>query len=214
MKQSARDYRMSAKERLSGNWGPAIGAFVVFGLLIGALSSTGAGYIILFGSIYVGYATLLTRFLRSGKIDFNDLFAPFKKDFLNTLVFGVLYTIFLTLWIMLFVIPGIIKAYSYSMAPYILADYPDISGIDAITASRKLMKGKKGRLFCLDLSFIGWVILSALTLGILTLWVGPWMDTAHTEFYESIKDEVPALIGRTEPSAEAAEAPADGSVEA
>ena len=204
---------MSAKEKLSGNWGPAIGAFVVFGLLIGALSTTGAGYIILFGSIYIGYATLLTRFFRNGKIDFNDLFSAFKKDFLNTLVFGILYSIFLTLWIMLFVIPGIVKVYSYSMAPYILADYPELSGIDAITASRKLMKGKKGRLFCLDLSFIGWIILSALTCGILTLWVGPWMDAAHTDFYESIKDEVPAIIGRAAPIEKTVEAPAEESTE-
>jgi len=89
------------------------------------------------------------------------------------------------------------------MAPYILADNPELSGNDAITASRKLMDGKKARLFCLDFSFIGWIILSVLTFGILFLWVGPWMEAARADFYESIKDEVPALIGKAAPAAEA-----------
>lgn len=214
MKPTAKDYRIAAKEKLSGNWGPAMGAFVIFGLLVGALCSTGAGYILLFGSLYVGYAILLTRFIRNGKVDLNDLFVSFKKDFLNTLVFGILYNLFLTLWTMLFVIPGIVKGYSYSMAHYILADNPELSGIDAINASRKLMKGKKGRLFCLDFSFIGWIILSALTFGILTLWVGPWMDAAHTEFYESIKEEVLALIGKAAPVETALKEPSEESTEA
>lgn len=203
IKPSAKDYRVAAKAQLSGNWGPAVGAFVVFGLLMGVLSYTGVGSLILFGAMMVGYVTLWTGLFRNGKIEFSDLFSGFKSDFVNTLIFGLLYNIFITLWTMLFFIPGIVKSYSYAMAPYILADNPELSGNDAITASRKLMNGKKGRLFCLDFSFIGWIILSVFTFGILVLWVGPWMEAARADFYESIKDEVPALIGK------AVEAPAE-----
>jgi len=204
---------MSAKAALSGNWGPAIGACVVFVLLLVVIAWTGVGSLILYGAMVVGFATLWVGLFRAGKIDFSNLFAGFKKDFVNTLVFGLLYQIFTTLWMMLFVIPGFIKIYSYAMAPYILADNPELSGNDAITASRKLMDGKKARLFCLDFSFIGWIILSMFTFGILLLWIEPWMQAARADFYESIKDEVPALIGKAveAPAAEEAveEAPAE-----
>lgn len=213
MKASAKDYRMSAKEKLSGNWGSAIGAYVVFMLLLMVVAYTGIGSLILYGAMVVGFSALWIGLFRNGKIDFADLFSGFKKDFVNTLIFGLLYQIFITLWSMLFIIPGIVKMYSYSMAPYILADNPELSGNDAITASCKLMDGKKARLFCLDFSFIGWIILSVLTFGILLLWIEPWMYAARADFYESIKDEVPALIGKTveAPAAEEAaeETPAE-----
>lgn len=202
MKPSAKDYRVASKAKLSGNWGSAVGAYIVFALLMGIISSTGVGSLILYGAMIIGYAALWVNLSRNGKIDFYDLFNGFKNDFVNTLIFGLLYQIFIALWSMLFVIPGFVKIYSYSMAPYILADYPELSGNDAITASRKLMNGKKARLFGLDFSYIGWIILSALTFGILFLWVGPWMEAAHADFYESIKDEVPALIGKAAPAEE------------
>ena len=78
------------------------------------------------------------------------------------------------------------------MAPYILADNPEMDGKAALDASKKLMYGKKGRLFCLHLSFIGWIILSAFTFGILYIcYVGPYIKAAEAAFYESIKYEVP-----------------------
>ena len=216
MKPSAKDYRMSAKAALSGNWGPSIGAYVLFALFLMIAGYTGVGSIILYGALIVGFSAIWLGLFRNGKIDFTDLFVGFKKDFINTLVFGLLYEIFITLWTMLFIIPGIVKSYSYSMAPYILADYPELSGNDAITASRKLMDGKKARLFCLDFSYIGWIILSLFTFGILLLWVYPWMYAARTDFYESIKDEVPALIGKAveEPAGAAEEVASDENTDA
>ena len=80
------------------------------------------------------------------------------------------------------------------MAPYILMDHPEMTGGEAITASKNLMKGKKWKLFCLEFSFIGWILLSILTFGILLLWIEPWMQAAMAAFYESIKDEVPGEI--------------------
>lgn len=96
--------------------------------------------------------------------------------------------LFIFLWSLLFIIPGIIKAYSYRMVPYILADDPSIGGKDAITASRQMMDGHKWNTFVLDLSFIGWGILSVLTLGILGIfYVHPYKASTDAELYETLK---------------------------
>ena len=93
----------------------------------------------------------------------------------------------MALWSLLFVIPGIIATYSYSMSFYILRDNPDMDANAARKASIEMMKGNKWKLFCLELSFIGWMLLSMLTFGILLLWVGPYMETAKAAFYEELK---------------------------
>ena len=98
--------------------------------------------------------------------------------------------LFVFLWSLLFVIPGIIKAYSYRMVPYILAEDPEISGRDAITLSRQMMDGQKWNTFVLDLSFIGWDLLSALTGGLLGLfYVNPYKHATGAELYQVLKDQ-------------------------
>lgn len=87
----------------------------------------------------------------------------------------VLRDVFIFLWSLLFLIPGVIKHYSYRMVPYILADDPEIGAMDAITLSRQMMDGHKWNTFVLDLSFLGWDLLSALTLGLLgVFYVNPY----------------------------------------
>ena len=88
---------------------------------------------------------------------------------------------------LLFIIPGIIKAFSYAMTPYILEENPELSANDAIDHSRAMMKGHKFDLFWLYLSFIGWFILCILTLGIGFLWLTPYMETSVAAFYEDVK---------------------------
>ncbi len=96
--------------------------------------------------------------------------------------------LFLFLWGLLFIIPGIIKSYSYRMVPYILAEDPNISGKDAITLSRQMMDGQKWNTFVLDLSFIGWYLLSVLTLGILGIfYVKPYKCSTDAELYQTLK---------------------------
>ena len=75
------------------------------------------------------------------------------------------------------------------MVPYILRDHPEMTATEAINRSREIMNGRKWNLFCLQFSFIGWILLCGLTFGILTLWVYPYMQQAEANFYESIKDE-------------------------
>ena len=101
----------------------------------------------------------------------------------------LLVQIYIMLWTLLFYIPGIVKSYSYAMTPYILLDKPELSATDAITESRKMMNGHKMELFILDLSFIGWILLSLLTCGILFLYVAPYMQAARAEFYRTLKGD-------------------------
>lgn len=90
------------------------------------------------------------------------------------------------LWSLLFIIPGIIAAYSYAMTGYILAEDPELTAGEAISRSKEMMSGNRFRLFCLQFSFIGWEILSALTLGIGNLWLRPYKQAAVAAFYREI----------------------------
>lgn len=93
-------------------------------------------------------------------------------------------------WTLLFIIPGIIKSFSYMMVPYILAENPDISHDRAFQISKEMMNGHKWDAFVLGLSFIGWQILTTITFGIVgVLWTGPYMDATYAEFYTAIKAE-------------------------
>ena len=94
--------------------------------------------------------------------------------------------IFVFLWSLLFVIPGIIGSFRYAMAPYILRDNPGMTPSEALKRSKEMMVGNKWRLFCLQFSFIGWLILSALTFGVLSLWVIPYMGMSQALFYEEL----------------------------
>lgn len=115
-----------------------------------------------------------------------------KKYFLRVLLIYVISTIFITLWSLLFIIPGIIKSYAYSQAYLIYKDRSKqlsnekISSLDCITESKNLMKGHKWRLFVLDLSFIGWGILSVLSLGIGLIWLLPYQNATKVAFYEDL----------------------------
>lgn len=98
--------------------------------------------------------------------------------------------LFLFLWCLLCIIPGVIKTYSYRMVPYILADDPAIGARDAITLSRRMMNGHKWNAFVLDLSFLGWDILSALTLGLLGIfYVNPYQYSTYAELYQALKNQ-------------------------
>ena len=98
----------------------------------------------------------------------------------------VLRSIFVWLWSLLLVIPGIIAIYRYAMMPYLMAEFPDLGALDAMRESKRLMQGNKWRLFCLELSFIGWYLLSILTLGIGLLWLLPYVSASRAAFYLEI----------------------------
>jgi len=114
-----------------------------------------------------------------------DGFSQYVRITLAELLKGI----YVLLWLFLFIIPGFVKSYSYAMTEFILKDNPEISGEDAICLSMKMMQGHKMQLFLLDLSMIGWLILSFLTLGIGFLFLVPYNYSAHAHFYEDLKAE-------------------------
>ena len=118
-----------------------------------------------------------------------NMFSVATKNYLHKVWGMFLMIIFIMLWSLLLVIPGIIKAYSYAMTPYILEEHPELSANAAIDRSRAMMKGHKFDLFWLQLSFIGWGILAVVTCGIGFFWLAPYMDTAQAAFYRDLKDE-------------------------
>lgn len=110
---------------------------------------------------------------------FSDFWAAFKVTFLTGL-----YTF---LWSLLFVIPGIIKAFSYSMAMYVLAENKGMSARECIKASKAMTDGHKWELFVLDLSFFGWALLVTITFGIASIWVAPYIQATFANVYNELK---------------------------
>lgn len=144
--------------------------------------------VIIGGAITLGYVKFNLDLINGNRPQFGDLFSQFDR-FGQAFLMQLLRSIFITLWTLLFIIPGIIAMYRYAMAPYILYENPHMTALEAISESKELMNGNKWRLFCLNFSFIGWVILSILTLGIGLLWLVPYQEAAYASFYQEIKEE-------------------------
>ncbi len=126
--------------------------------------------IIVSGPARLGYATFNLKLVDREKPTFLELFKQFRR-FGEGFWMNLLTGIYISLWSMLFVIPGIVKTYSYAMTPYILAENPGMLVNDAITKSRQIMDGHKSRLFCLELSFIGWKLLCAAPMVIVSIYL-------------------------------------------
>ena len=165
-----------AKKILAGSILPGVGALVVTGPMLYAQK----------------YAFLAQA--REGRgIDLNDLFRGFRDDFGGTLLISLLSGLFIFLWSLLLFIPGIVKAYAYSMVYYVKADHPEYGWRECLDESQRLMTGHKWEKFVLDLSFIGWGIVGSLCLGVGTLWVMTYMAATEAQYYEYLTS------GRTSP---------------
>lgn len=176
--------------KIFGNlWMTALLVCLIFTLLeyaAGALIP-GIGAIIITGPICYGVGRLfLNQRRHGGTMNIGEIFKGFTEDFGQNFLIGLMTAIFTALWSLLLVVPGIVKAYAYSMAYYIKVDHPDYSWKECINASREMMDGHKWELFVLDLSFIGWYIVGALVLGVGVLWVMPYHEATHAIFYEQI----------------------------
>lgn len=190
----AKDYRQSAWKSLSGKWGVCVLAYLIFDLISAACA--GGSYIgigaviglIIMGPMMVGMSIVALNVARDKEVEVGMLFKGFN-DFTRSLVLYITNNIFIGLWALLFIIPGIIKTFSYSMSYYILIDNPNMSANEARKKSMEMMKGNKWRLFCLQFSFIGWFLLSLLTFGILMFWVAPYLEVAKAKFYLSLLPE-------------------------
>ena len=194
------------KQKIRSIWGfknsiMATLAFLLYTIVTIVLSVTGIGAIVA-PVLGIGYASLWLNMVRNdGKVEFKRIFTDSFSNVLKKWVLNFLIALFTGLWSLLLIIPGIVKAYSYAMAPYIMLDNPEISAMDAIKQSQKMMSGYKKKLFFLDLSFLPACLLAPLTLGILYLDIIPRRAASHAAFYEELKK-----VTAEAPAQEAAEA--------
>lgn len=141
--------------------------------------------------LMIGTYWVFLDLVRGKNVRIEDLFTLFSnlKLYGKTLGLTILTSILLLLWSLLLIIPGIIKTLSYSQVYYIFKDHPEYSINEIITESRKLMNGYKWKYFLLNLSFIGWGLLSILTVFIGFLWLIPYMNTSYATFYQQLTSE-------------------------
>lgn len=186
-----------AKKQLGGsifteNW--LIMVLIVF--IADALSTAIAGIpaigaiiaIIVAGPLAYGKSYVFLKQSKDGqKADIGELFKGFQDELSGNILLGFMQALFIFLWMLLLIIPGIVKAYSYSMSFYIKNDNPEYTWKQCIDTSKKMMNGHKAELFVLDLSFIGWAIVGALCLGVGTLWVMAYKEAAYSQFYLELK---------------------------
>ena len=198
---SITNYKNRALSALENKWGNFVAITFVYGFIIGItqvlsgdkdssaiLHLIGLVLFILALPLTWGYQTLFLGAVRGGEATAKDMFEGYNKElFSRVLTTTLLYYVYVFLWSLLLLIPGCIKSYSYAMTPYILKDNPEMKNNAAIEESMRMMDGHKLELFLLDLSFIGWAILSILTCCIGFLWLVPYMNMARVNFYEDLK---------------------------
>ena len=140
-----------------------------------------------------GLTVSLLRNHREESVDLENLFDGFRGG-RYTRVFCAIFLVnlFTFLWALLLIIPGIMKAFSYALTPYILLDEPELTAKQAISRSCEIMQGRRWKLFCLYFSFIGWGILCLLTFGIGFLWLAPYINASIAAFYEDARAEYEA----------------------
>ena len=138
-------------------------------------------------TVKVGHAKFYLDLLDAYPPSIGTLFSYFRR-WGTAVLTELLKLVIIIFGVILFFVPGIIAAYSLSMTPYIIAENDGIKVIDAMKESHRIMRGNRFRLFCLHISFIGWILLSIITLGIGFLWVNPYLNAACTDFYRSITD--------------------------
>ena len=132
-----------------------------------------------------GFSIYCMNICQFRKAGFGNLFDGFAI-FFKVLGLYILMIIFIWLWSILLIIPGIIAAYRYRMALYIMIDNPQLSALECIKASKQMMNGRKGELFVLDLSFLGWYLLALFPL--VTIWVTPYTSVTEVNFYLALRD--------------------------
>jgi len=183
-----REIRAAARKALSGHWSQPVLTTLVFTLITGAAASIPLAGLLVVCPLEFGFMLCFLRMMRGEDSSemVGDQFKVFNQygRYLGGSLLVFLYTF---LWSLLLIVPGIIKSYAYSMTPYVMNDHPEMDSDECIHESRMMMQGYKWKLFCMDLSFIGWALLCILTLGIGFLWLQPYIENSHAKFYDELK---------------------------
>ncbi len=196
------ELKQAAKAQIKGN----IGMLFVITLLIGVIAGAASmllnlipggslvASIVITPALTLSLVRVYLNLLKGQKPAVGDTFTGFD-DFWSAFKVQFLVGIFTFLWALLFVIPGIIKSYSYSMSTYILAENKGKPALECISESKQMTNGYKMDLFVLNLSFIGWMLLCGLTLGIAYIWVGPYMTATYANAYNLLKSgKTPSIV--------------------
>ena len=204
----SKELRRESRYALRGHWTNAVLCTLVYFIIVGICSafssydglplSTNA----LLGMIGCALTILITlplsfgyevAFLRHvrGEEDDELVVRPFQafKSYGRYLGTSLLMALFVFLWSLLLIVPGIIKAYSYAMTPFIMVDHPELDADDCIEKSKAMMKGYKWDYFVFCLSFIGWGLLVLPTCGLILIWLVPYMTVAETIYYDRLKEK-------------------------
>lgn len=193
------DLKQQAKAQMQGKLGSFILVLVVYVVVVFAISMVSGllnlvipvlGMIMVYvltPPLMIGYTAVFLNASYGDKPNVSTLFDGYKKCFGRSILLYILMLVFTCLWCLLLIIPGIIKAYAYSMAFYVMADDPEISAREALKESERIMKGHKLEFFILQLSFILWGLLVCVTFGLAALYVVPYQQMTFTNFYQNIK---------------------------
>jgi uncharacterized membrane protein len=214
--KSNKELMAAARLALSGNWGMGVVGYVLYTVLVwsvslftlssvffvkavsvasGAnavlaantvLSLAGLFLLLLSGAFIVGFFSYFLVIAQGGEARLECLFTGFKRFWKS---FGAYFltNLFIFLWMLLLIIPGIIAAFRYAMVFFVIADDPAAGPLEAISRSKNMMVGNKWKFFCLNWRFFGWAILCLFTGGIGFLWLVPYMQTSFAKFYEDVK---------------------------
>lgn len=185
-----RDLMRMAHASLQSRWGFGAGVMLLYLLIIVGVSMIPylgtIAQIVITGPMAAGLCFVFLSLARQAPVEAGQLFRGFN-GFGTAVGAYLLMTLFVLLWSLLFLIPGIIASYAYAMTFFVIADDPGVGPLQAITRSKEMMRGRKWKLFCLFCRFLGWSLLCILTLGIGYLWLGPYMQTTLAHFYDDVK---------------------------
>lgn len=182
------EYKTLAKEKLHNNFGTCLLSHVITACCKGLANFVPFAGLIISGPFDVGVQNVYMKSSENSKVSIKDLFHPFECNFGESFFLGFIKNLFLFLWSLLFIIPGIVKGYSYSMSNYLLNKDENLTAMEALKLSTSMMKGHKKELFFLDFSFIGWIFLTFITFGIAAFYTVPYMNAAHVEFFNNLYD--------------------------
>ena len=200
--ESSANLRALGRDALRGNWKLGVAGTLLYMILVyvpmdilNAIFGNGTSpagismvYIILIsGPMALGYAMFAISIFRKRETSPAEVFYGFER-FGKALGLLIVIIIFVTLWSLLFIVPGIIAAFRYSMSFYILADNPDMGIMEALNESKRMMQGNKWKFFCLNLSFIGWMLLAIIPIAVGTGLLFPFVGRIDYVFYSAIID--------------------------
>ena len=186
--KTRQEIKLIAKKAFYDKYWYCVGVNAVVTAILMAAAGTGVGAWVIAGPMTIGLGFFSLCLYRGMSADFNTLFDSGFTNFGRKLGGYLWMQLWIMLWSLLFIVPGIIKALSYAMTPYILGDCPNVKAQDALKLSMRMMNGHKWELFVLGLSFIGWTLLSGLTCGLLSVfYVGPYMNNTYAGYYSELK---------------------------